>query len=79
MRRIKWFVPAHADDPYNLFGVVDYAATLYGRRDGFTLPASTGPTDPQERAAANRAFWEAAPVPAQPGLLARLLRGRTRP
>lgn len=75
VRRIRWFVPAHADDPYNPFGVVDHAATLYGRRDGSTLPAST---DPQERAAANRAFWEAAPVSAQPGLLARLLCGRTR-
>ncbi|MFJ8579425.1 hypothetical protein [Micromonospora sp. NPDC093277] len=65
----KWFVPASADDPYDPFGT----ATLYGRQDGYTLPASTGPTDPQARAAANRAIWESAPLPAQPGLLARLL------
>lgn len=77
MRRIKWLVPASADEPCNLFGVVEYGATLYGRQDGFTLPSSTGPTDPQERAAANRAFWEAPPVPAPPGLLAGLLRRRT--
>lgn len=77
MRRSKWFVPASADDPYTPFGIVDHAATRYGRRDGFTLPTSTGPTDPQERAAANRAIWEAPPVPPPPGLLARLLRRRT--
>lgn len=75
--RIKWFTSI-GDQALTPFGVdCAYAATLYGRRDGFTLPSSTGPTDPQERAAANRAFWEAPPVPAPPGLLAGLLGRRT--
>ncbi|OKI49347.1 hypothetical protein [Micromonospora sp. CB01531] len=72
MARIKWFVPASADDPYNPFGVADYGATLYGRHDGFTMATSTG-ADPQEVAAANRAIWEAQPAPMPPGPLARLL------
>ncbi|MFE9207469.1 hypothetical protein [Micromonospora sp. NPDC007230] len=80
MGRIKWFVPANADDPYSPFGLVDHAYTLYGRHDGFTLPTTTGPADPQARAAANRAIWEAPLVPpARPGLLARLLHRRTTP
>jgi hypothetical protein len=76
--RIKWFTSIGDRAPAPLGVDCEGAATLYGRQDGFTLPSSTGPTDPQERAAANRAFWTAAPVPARPGLLARLLRGRTR-
>ncbi|MFD2768018.1 hypothetical protein [Micromonospora eburnea] len=77
MRR-KWFVPASADDPYDPFGMGGHAATLYSSQDGFTLPISTGPTDSQARAAANRAIWEATPAPAKPGLLARLLHRATK-
>ncbi|MFF0176058.1 hypothetical protein [Micromonospora profundi] len=68
MRRIKWFVPASDDHPYNAFGVADLrAATLYSRQDGFTAPAGSpaeSPAEsPDELARRNQAFWEATQRP----------------
>lgn len=58
MRRVKWFVGRNGDSD-NPFGLLDLrAATLYPGQDGSTGPVEAD-LDPQQRAAANRAFWEA--------------------